>query len=124
MTVMSHVLPTLVVHITKETKGKKGIYARREGGGRYVCTKGLLDLRFSMSEASESVLLQGGVKNLQGKIHLELRTAVFQRLHQFLTEDPPGSCILVMVRRCNFGLQSGSYQACSRFVKKSTFLRR
>ena len=94
------------------------------GGGLYVCTKGLLDLRFSMSEASESVLLQGGVKNLQGKIHLELRTAVFQRLHQFLTEDPPGSCILVMVRRCNLGLQSGSYQACSGLVKKSTFLRR
>ena len=86
--------------------------------------EGLLDLRFSMSEDSESVLLQGGVKNLQGKIHLELRTAVFQRLHQFFTEDPPGSCILVMVRRCNFGLQSGSYQACSRFVKKLEFLRR
>ena len=120
MTVMSHVFPTQVVHITKETKGKKGI-VYTDGGGRYVCTKGLLDLRFSMSEASESVLLQGGVKNLQGKIHLELRTAVFQRLHQFLTEDPPGSCILVMVRRCNFGLQSGSYQECSGFVKKSTF---
>ena len=33
---MSHVLPTLVVHITKETKGKKGIYARSGGACVYV----------------------------------------------------------------------------------------
>ena len=93
MTVMSHVFPTQVVRITKETKGKNGIVYTDEGGGLYVCTKGLLVLRFSMSEASGGVLLQHGVHILFIKIHLDMRFPVFQRFQQLSTQNPQGSCI-------------------------------
>ena len=76
-----------------------------------------------MSEVPGIVLLQGAVKILRRKIHLELRIPVFQRLQQFLTEDAIGICNFAMVWQCNFGSKVAVTGHVLEIINKCNFLR-
>ena len=75
-----------------------------------------------MSEVPGIVLLQGAVKILPRKIHLELRMRVFQRLQQFLTEDATGICNFAMVWQCNFGSKVADTSGVLVLCKNHKFL--